>query len=169
MKGPSFSKPLQVALLLTATLTVIALLKPEGVDAPLLPALEARSRIPQSPGAETLGREAPWVRLEGEEWKPANVELRKVDETVATDLAPAAPPPPVIAPSKPVAPDPLLTYLGRMDQDGRSYVFLGRGAEPQVVEIGGLLDPQWKVEKASATGVELRFLPLNETRFIAVQ
>lgn len=169
MKSPPFSKPLQAALLLTATLTVIALLKPEAIDAPTLPAPEAGSRTPESPGAETLGREAPWVRLAGEGWKPADVELRKVDEAAAAVLAPAAPPPSVIAPSKPIAPDPLLTYLGRMDQDGRSYVFLGRGAEPQVVEIGGLLDPQWKVEKASATGVELRFLPLNETRFIAVQ
>jgi len=64
-----------------------------------------------------------------------------------------------------------MSYLGRLEQDGHSFVFLGTGtgADPQVVEIGGSIDGLWKVEKVTATQVELRYLPLNQIRFIAVQ
>jgi hypothetical protein len=90
-------------------------------------------------------------------------------------LAPPAPvpdpvPPPVpMQPPAPMAPEPAMSYLGRLEQDGRSYVFLGTGADPRVVEIGSTIDGLWKVEKVTATQVELRYLPLNQIRFIAVQ
>ncbi|MBT2336227.1 hypothetical protein J7E49_20215 [Variovorax paradoxus] len=167
MNTPSLSKPLQAALLTTAVLTAIALLKPEAADAPLAGSsneMPAMSR----PASDTRRPEAPWVRMAGEEWRPSDADLQKAADAIAATALPVAPPPPPVEPPKPTAPDPSLVYLGRIDQDGRHYVFLGRGADPQVVEIGGLVDPQWKVEKATATQVQLRYLPLNEIRSIPV-
>lgn len=167
MKELSLSKPLQVALLATAVLTAIALLKPDAVDVPM--ASFAIPSVASTEGSRTSHAQAPWIRLAGEEWKPSDAELQKATDAAAAAAAPPeAAPEPVVEIPKPVAPDPSLTYLGRIEQDGRRYVFLGRGADPQVIEIGGLVDPQWKVEKATATEVQLRYLPLNETRSIPV-
>lgn len=166
MKALSLSKPLQAALLLTAAMTAIALLKPDALDTPAAPLSQvhaSQDRTSTSPGSA-----APWIRTAGEEWQPSEAEQRRAAEAAAAAAAPVVPPAPPMPPPKPTAPDPALTYLGRIDQDGRSYVFLGKGADPQVVEIGSLVDPQWKVEKASATQIELRFLPLNEIRMIPV-
>ncbi|MDQ0612266.1 hypothetical protein QFZ83_006437 [Variovorax sp. W1I1] len=166
MKSPSLSKPLQAALLMTATLTAIALLKPEALDASVADVGPERDAPTQT--ADARRPPAPWVRLAGEEWKPSDAELRRAVDAAAAAAPPVAPPAPVVEAPKPVAPDPSLVYLGRIEQDGRRYVFLGRGADPQVVEIGGLADPQWRVEKATATEVQLRYLPLNEIRSIPV-
>jgi len=166
VKLPSLSKPLQAALLMTTTLTAIALLKPEALD--VSAADRGAVRVAPSQSADANRPQAPWVRLAGEEWKPSDAEQQKAADALAAAAAPVAPAPPPVAQPKPTAPDPALTYLGRIEQDGRSYVFLGRGADPQVVEIGGLVDPQWKVEKATATQVQLRYLPLNEVRSLPV-
>lgn len=166
------SKPLQLALLATAVLTAVALLKPDTVDVLADDASDAlAARSPQNMTGEQTNpttSDAPWIRAPGEEWKPSDAEQRRAAEIAAAATAPVAPPAPSLPPPMPVAPDPALVYLGRMDQDGRSYVFLGRGKDPQVVEIGGQVDPQWKVEKATAGEVELRYLPLNEIRAIPV-
>jgi len=166
MKALSLSKPLQAALLLTAALTAIALLKPDALDTPA--ATPSQVHASQDRTSTSPGPGAPWVRPAGEEWRPSDAEQRRAAEAAAAAAAPAVPPAPPMPPPKPTAPDPALTYLGRIDQDGRSYVFLGKGADPQVVEIGSLVDPQWRVEKASATQIELRYLPLNEIRMIPV-
>ncbi|MDP9877271.1 hypothetical protein J2W25_000867 [Variovorax boronicumulans] len=167
MKPPSLSKPLQAGLLMTVMLTAIALLKPEALDASVTDGSPVRAASNQKTGTD-LRPQAPWIRLAGEEWKPSDAELQKAADALVAAAAPVVTPPPVVEPPKPTAPDPALAYLGRIDQDGRHYVFLGRGADPQVVEIGGLVDPQWKVEKATATQVQLRYLPLNEVRSIPV-
>jgi len=166
MKALSLSKPLQAALLLTAALTAIALLKPDALDTPAAPSSQVQAS--QDRTSTPPGSGAPWMRLAGEEWRPSDAEQRRAAEAAAAAAAPVVPLAPPMPPPKPTAPDPALTYLGRIDQDGRSYVFLGKGADPQVVEIGSLVDPQWRVEKASATQIELRYLPLNEIRMIPV-
>ena len=166
MKGLGLSKSLQALLLATTSLTAVALLKPDAVEVPVINAVPPRSADGPSESSSDTG--APWVRLEGEEWKPNAPEQDKVAAVPAPAPSRLPPPAPVIPP-KPTAPDPALTYLGHMDQDGRSYVFVGRGARPLVVEVGGQVDAQWKVERASASEVELRYLPLDEVRLIAVQ
>lgn len=163
MRQASLGKGLQAGLLATAVLTVLALLKPEVV-APWRLAAEDMAR--SKPGAETHARAAqPWLRTA--------VALPQAPEPPPPP--PPAPPPPapppaiVRPPPKPVAPDPPFTYLGRIDQDGRSHVFLSLGADPHVVEVGQAVDAQWKVEKADPTQLVLRYLPLNELRIVALQ
>lgn len=166
MKALSLSKPLQAALLLTAALTAIALLKPEAMDTPFTTPSQVHTSQDRTTLSQDLG--APWIRPAGEEWRPSDAEQRRAAEAAAAAAAPVVALAPPMPEPKPTAPDPALTYLGRIDQDGRSYVFLGKGPDPQVVEIGSLVDPQWRVEKASATQIELRYLPLNEIRMIPV-
>lgn len=166
MKAPPLSKPLQVALLSTMVLTAIALLKPGEVDSPADDMPQARA--PQDAELASRSPQAPWVRMAGQEWKPSDTEQRRAADAAAAAAPPVVPPAPPPPLPKPTAPDPELIYLGRIDQDGHSYVFLGRGKDPQVVEIGGQVDSQWKVEKATATEIELRYLPLNEIRSIPV-
>jgi hypothetical protein len=167
MNTPAFSKPLQAALWLTAVLTLLALLKPDGAGAPAAEA-PARREHASPAGGDATAPAAPWIRVPEEAWMPPEARQQAA-------LAPPAPvpdpvPPPVpMQPPAPTAPEPAMSYLGRLEQDGRSYVFLGTGADPRVVEIGSTIDGLWKVEKVTATQVELRYLPLNQIRFIAVQ
>lgn len=168
MTRPGLSKPLQVVLFTTVSLTAVALLKPASVEAPD----DIFDSLPPARAAELSGATpasgAPWIRLPGEEWKPAMTDAEKAAQAQLAAPPPPPPPAPISLP-KPSAPDPGLAYLGRIEQDGHHYVFLGRGAQPLVVEVGGQVDAQWKVEKASATQIELRYLPLGEVRLIAVQ
>lgn len=165
MKTLSLPKPLQGALLTTVVLTAIALLEPEAVDMPTPQASSLGATSSQAPDTRHTGM--PWVRTTAEPWRPTDTELLKTAEAVAPVL-PDAPAPPVVEAPRPVAPDPSMVYLGHLEQDGRRYVFLGRGADPQVVEIGGLVDSQWQVEEATATEIRLRYLPLNEVRAIPI-
>lgn len=168
MKTPVFSKPLQAALWLTAVLTALALLKPDGSGVPAAGAPAAQEHASPAGGSAAAAAEAPWVRVPEEAWTPPEARQQAALAPLAPVPAPV-PPPVSMQPPEPTAPDPAMSYLGRLEQDGRSYVFLGTGADPQVVEVGSAIDGLWKVEKVTATQVELRYLPLNQIRFIAVQ
>jgi hypothetical protein len=164
MKHASLGKGLQAGLLATAVLTALALLKPEALG-PWPSATQGVAR--SQPGAGARARAAePWLRTAAAVPEPPQPPQPP---------PPAAPPPPApppavaLPPPKPMAPDPPFTYLGRIDQDGRSHVFLGLGADPRVVEVGEAVDAQWKVEKADPTQLVLRYLPLNELRIVALQ
>jgi len=164
MRQPSLGKGLQAGLLVTVVLTLLALLKPEAM-APWPLAAEDTARA--KPGAEARERAAePWLRAAAA--LPVAPEPPQPPPPPAPPL-PAPPPAIVPPPPKPVTPDPPFTYLGRIDQDGRSHVFLGLGADPRVVEVGESVDAQWKVEKADPTQLVLRYLPLNEIRIVALQ
>lgn len=172
MSGLALSRPLQLALLAATTLTAVALLKPDPLAAPPADPAQlapAQQRRPEAASGTSRSDAPPWIRVVGEAWAPPVSE--QAQAAAAAMAAQPEPPPPPIAepPPQPVVPDPGLTYLGRINQDGRSHVFLGKGTDPQVVEIGGLVDSHWRVEKATATQIELRHLPLNEIRFVAVQ
>ena len=112
MKALSLSKPLQAALLLTAALTAIALLKPDALDAPAATPLQVQAlqdRMSTSPGSGG----APWIRAAGEEWRPSDAEQRRAAEAAAAAAAPVVPLAPPMPPPKPTAPDPALTYAVR--------------------------------------------------------
>lgn len=159
------SKPLLAGLLLTSVLTVIALLKPEpAVSADDL-LLTARERA--SPSPELAGTALPWVRSP----RPLAQE-----SLAARGFVIAPPPPPKapvvaplpVAPPRPVAPMPTFSYVGRMYRDGQVFVFLAHGEDVDVVAQGGDVDHNWRVERVGDDGVELRYLPLNETRQLAI-
>lgn len=163
------SKPVQLLLLCTASMTGIALLKPPSMDrdvAEMSGVPVQLARRTQRPDVATVS-EAPWVRSADPGWT--------LPTPPQSPIAQPAPPPEAIAPpvviappppAPPIAPDPGLTYLGRMENKGKRYVFLARDAEPLVVEIGGRVDAQWKVEGATSTQVLLRHIPLNQKRQI---
>ncbi|MDR6538467.1 hypothetical protein [Variovorax soli] len=163
MRRARLGKGLQAGSLVTAVLTALALLKPEAVD-PWPSAVEGMIRSKPQSEANTRPAE-PWLRAMGA--LPAALE--PAPPPPAPPPPPPAPPPDILPPPQPVAPDPPFTYLGRIDQDGRTQVFLGLGADPYVVKVGDPVDAQWKVEKADAAQLELRYLPLNETRIVPLQ
>ncbi|VTU36669.1 hypothetical protein H6CHR_04762 [Variovorax sp. PBL-H6] len=163
MKHGSLGKGLQAGLLFTAMLTALALLKPEAL-APWPSSAEGMARPQPVAGARARAAE-PWLRTAA---LPEPPEPPQPPTPAPPPPAPPAPPPVIEPPPKPVAPDPPFTYLGRIDQDGHTHVFLGLGADPRVVAVGEAVDAQWKVEKADPTQLVLRYLPLNEIRTIAL-
>lgn len=159
------SKPLLAGLLATSVLTVIALLKPE----PLPQQEEAMlSERRPAPAHDPSGQESstPWVR----HLLPLPKEAVSLQGFADAPARPVLPPVPVVpvAPPKPVAPTPSFSYLGRMVRDEHVYVFLARGDDVDVVEQGEKVDHDWRVERIAADSVELRYLPLNETRRLAM-
>ena len=166
MRATSLSKPLQAASWAVLVLTAIALLKPDRTDPQNFAVPRMQLSTSSSPSPSFV--ETPWLRPAAELVKPIESSGQAISPGAASAMVPEARPPAAAVPV-PIAPDPGLSYLGRMEQEGRSYVFLGRGAVPQVVEVGHSIDPQWQVEKATSVQVDLRYLPLNELRSIAIQ
>ena len=177
MKPIAVSKPLQALLCAAVALSVVALLKSEP--------LALRDDVVKEPGAPARAVRVsvdgmsegspPWERPERDAWKPDDASpgtatsATAVGTTVKTAVPRVDATLPDAATPLPAAPDPGLVYLGRIEQDRRHYVFVGRGAVPQVVEIGSAVDAQWKVERATATQVELRHLPFSDLRSIAIR
>lgn len=162
------SKPLQAILLVTAVLSVLALLKPEGLTASQAEdSLLSEHHDKRAASQADDHVMAPWLRTLVEPPQTASL---------AQGFAPPPAPPPVMPvvvapppePPKPVVPTPAFTYLGRMIRDERTFVFLGSGEDIEVVAIGDPVDNNWRVESVSDTGVELRYMPLNETRQLAM-
>lgn len=77
-----------------------------------------------------------------------------------------APPPapkalrPVVAP-KPVAPPVPYSYLGQVEQEGRTMFFLFKANRLYSVAAGDVLDGAYRVEGGAAGKVDLTYLPLN--------
>lgn len=172
------SKQMQLGLCITLVLSALVLLKPEYLPVPAEATRHLISRSTQPPVlapsadmrhrtvALTAHTSAPWIRPPREAWQaPAESAPIAVPQLIASPPAPSL----VAEPLNALAPDPGLSYLGRMVEDGRTYVFLGRAGNPLIVEAGTVLDDQWKIERITANQVELRYLPLNESRVIAVQ
>ncbi|MGC4397607.1 hypothetical protein [Hydrogenophaga sp. T2] len=84
----------------------------------------------------------------------------------ARDWRPPPPPPapaPAVAAAPPRAPQLPFQYLGRLDDEGGTRVFLSEGnqARPHVVRVGDRLR-DYQVESISAQGMGLIYLPLNQ-------
>lgn len=163
MKIP-VSKPLLAGLLASAVLSVIAVLKPETDAVAVADVAQAAERH-QSHAAPAKTSATPWLR--------ALLPQQTASLNQGFVPPPPPPPPPQIflpppPPPKPVAPNPAFTYLGRMMRDEKVYVFLGHGEDVDVVAVGDAVDSSWRIDGVSDTGVELRYLPLNEVRQLAM-
>jgi hypothetical protein len=88
-------------------------------------------------------------------------------------------PRPVIAPPRPAAsiPEPLpppvvsmptlpYQYLGRMDQDGVEYFYLGKGDEVVVARAGDTLAEGYRLTSASSTRLEFEHLTSGTRLFL---
>lgn len=163
------AKPLLAGLLATTVLTVIAVLKPEplatGADDLLAERASALPRHGGGPLSESA--EAPWQRRLLP--PPAAAVLGQGFSPVAARPVVVAPVPAApVLPAVPTVPQPDFSYLGRMVREGQTVVFLARGEDVEVVELGGMVGHDWRVDRIAADSVELRYLPLNETRRLAV-
>lgn len=107
-----------------------------------------------------------WVRKPTPEWKLPN-EKKDVKKTTAIAQLEVAPV--VIAPPKPSAPNPPFSFLGKMIDNERSFVFLSDGINPIVVSKGDIIRKVWRVEKITPTFVELNYLPLDEIRQVFIK
>lgn len=80
---------------------------------------------------------------------------------------PPPPPPPEPAPvaeAPAVAPPLPFRYLGRLEEDGAVAVFLAEGNQhPRLVRQGDSL-PNYRVDHITAEGMQLTYLPLNQTQ-----
>jgi hypothetical protein len=156
------AKPLLAVLLATGVLTVLVLLQP--VAAPVEEGGESLLAERRSTLAPRATDALAWQRT-----------LTPPPKVQTFGFAPPPPPPPpkpiavvVAPPPKPTAPQPAFRYLGRLVQDGRTYVFLGQGDDVEAVPLGGTFAGTWRIEAITGTGVELKYLPLDETRQLAL-
>lgn len=152
----ALSKPVQVALLATLVATALAALQPAA------PAADVAADLLADPGR---ARAVPPERTQ----LPLLVSRVSVAPPPLGDVgyAPPRPPPPVWTPPpvvKPTAPPPPFVYLGRMERDGETVVFLGHGEEVETASLGQDITDQWRLEAIDEHQLRLRYLPLDETR-----
>jgi hypothetical protein len=173
MKYIVISRPLQAFLGAVVALTLVALMKTEPLDPRdgTIAGPRSTTRLDTTHGDPAPEVLPAWERPAREMSEPdpvspaAPVVAPMADSAARRTIATS----PEAPPSVPSAPDHGLVYLGRIEQDRRLYVFLGRGSVPQVIEVGSAVDAQWKVERATATQVDLRHLPSNDLRSIAIR
>jgi len=86
--------------------------------------------------------------------------------------APAPPPKPAVvalaAPPRPVAPPLPFTFLGRMVEDGKAVVFLGRGKDGLAAKVGDTVAGKYRLESLSDTAVTFVYLPLGTKQTLPI-
>ena len=82
---------------------------------------------------------------------------------ITASAAVLAPPPP-----PPQAPPLPFTYLGRLDEEQNTTVFLTAGDRNLVVKPGDLIDNTYKVEQVTESTVVLTYLPMNQRQTLAI-
>lgn len=168
MSQLSISRPLLLLLLLATVMTVVVVLRPDMPPVAVETELLAERSAPRS-ASETDASPAPWHR--------ATIPVA-AGQAVAGGLLPPTPPvlpvpapvePVVYVPApKPVAPTPRFTYLGRLESDEGIRIFLAVGDAFESVKLGDVIDSAWRIKRITDEGVELEYLPLHETRWLAL-
>jgi len=72
------------------------------------------------------------------------------------------------APPPPQAPPLPFTYLGRLDEDQDTTVFLTAGDRNLVVKPGDVIDNTYKLEQVTQSTVVLTYLPMNQKQTLAI-
>lgn len=98
--------------------------------------------------------------------RPAREEERVVAAADPFARRSFGPAPEAAAPQAPAAPQvpPLpFTYLGKVIEDGKLSVFIGRGEDSFSVQAGKRtrLDPEYRVDRVTQTAVVFTYLPMN--------
>lgn len=173
MSALLLSKPLYTLLLISTGWTLLTLLTPDEPQAILIVQDQPARPITDSTLVlATTSSPVHWGRvlepvsqraLEPPGYFIAAPILLANDPPAAGSVAePPLPPPP-----PPVAPPPPFTYLGRIIDDGKMVVLLGREGGGEAVRLGDIVDGAWQVRDADEGRVELVYLPLNEARQLA--
>jgi hypothetical protein len=103
----------------------------------------------------------------------ARLDTRAIDDMKADLFATKSwyvppPPPPPQPPPKPQPPPLPFKVIGRMLNDGETAVFVSNGDRNQALRVGDVVDGVWRVDTIDATRMTFTYLPLNETRFLAL-
>lgn len=159
------SKPLLALLLVSTVLSLLLLMQPESAT-PDSAANELLVERRSATTASAFNNLQPW-RRERHEIPQAHLSQGFVPPPPPPSL-PAPPPVVVVAPPKPEAPQVSFTYLGRIVREGRTYIFLGTGEDVQVAAVGDTVEEVWRIEGVTEHGVEFKYLPLNESRQLAM-
>jgi hypothetical protein len=72
------------------------------------------------------------------------------------------------APPPPQAPPLPFTYMGRLDEDQDTTVFLTAGDRNLVVKPGDVIDNTYKLEQVTQSSVVLTYLPMNQKQTLAI-
>jgi hypothetical protein len=72
------------------------------------------------------------------------------------------------APAKPTAPELPFTYLGKVIDDGKLEVFLGRGEDSYSVAAGRKIGTDYRVDKVTETSVTFTYLPLKTKQVLDI-
>ena len=75
-----------------------------------------------------------------------------------------APPPPL----PPQAPPLPVVYMGRLNEEQSTTVFLSAGDRNLVVKPGDVIDSTYKVEQVTDSAVVLTYLPMNQQQSLAI-
>jgi hypothetical protein len=170
----ALSTPLKLILAATGVASIITLLRPEPTGLPVSMEAPAGRGGPARSVAHdmNMGPKRPWVRprlpeLEAPKTLPSSaagtLPLPPPDAKANADTPPLPPLPPPGAP-----PQPDIVYLGRIVTDEKSRVFFATNGDPVVLNEGGVLNGNWRVEAISSTNVTLRNLHSGDTRVVAM-
>lgn len=174
MNPLSLSKPLYALLLVSAGLSLVTVLIPDqprairfAPDQPVKPVTTIAPVLADTPLPLHWRRELEPVSPRALE-PPGYVAdtIQVVNDPPASGRMAEPPPPPEVPPPA-LAPPPPFTYLGRIIDNGKTVVLLGREEGGEAVSLGSIVDGTWQVRDANETRVELVYLPLNEARQLA--
>lgn len=157
------SPGLQAMLLATLAITAVALIVPdvdgdvgqESVTPPSVSFISPLIKLADEPWRRSV---QPHVVMSprAEASSPQAAEAREmVDVTVANEH-----------PARSQTPAHEFAYLGRLRRNNNEHFFLQVGDQVEIVEIGEMVTPQWRLEGISSGQLQLRYLPLDEVRMM---
>ena len=95
------------------------------------------------------------------DFRPPPPKPKESSITAAAGVLPPPPPPPQ-------APPLPFIYMGRLDEEQNTTVFLTAGDRNLVVKSGDLIDNTYKVEQVTESSVVLTYLPMNQRQTLAI-
>ncbi len=155
----SLSRPLLALLLAVLVVSIVTSLRPPqdaavgGVEADLLP--------PEKSGGGSAADDVSWERAPYK----LKQDIRKSEPAVKAATVVLVSSPESMVPS---VPDSGFTYIGRMIRDGKVYAFVGKDDEVEIVAAGDGLGQEWRLDTIGSQSLTVRYLPLNETRIVAM-
>jgi hypothetical protein len=81
---------------------------------------------------------------------------------MTTVALPPPPPPPPQAPPRP------FVYMGRLNEDQSTTIFLTAGDRNLVAKPGDVIDNTYKIEQVTDSAVVLTYLPMNQQQTLAI-
>lgn len=161
MRG-AISPGLQLLLCVTLAMAAIAPLVPVA-DGDLQQERLAKYELPATIPSFQVNKE-PWRRSV----RPLTEIMRnQVDvpaplpDSSAPNVKAATPAEP---PPRPQVPAHGFTYLGLLRRDGTEKFFLQVSDQVEIVAVGEMVTPQWRLESSAGRQLQLRYLPLDEVR-----